>query len=477
MTPTPDNTDACADIAPDTAIDGDMTPVLVIAEGGRICHVNQAAVDLLGYTTDELTHRKVSSLVLDAGMERDLLCRWHDGEDIRSEELELLRAGGERVVVLVTAAAPAPGISPWRAHWRLRDITAERDAEERDARLAAIIHDSDDAIITKRMDGVITSWNPAAARLFGYTAEEMIGQPISVIMPPDMEDEFPGIMRRLARGEHIDHYETVRQTKTGRLVDVSVSIAPIRNSAGRIVGASDITRDITERRALDRKQREFLTMVAHDLRSPLTSIKGFAQLMQRREAYSPSAVRAILTQVRLMERLVGDVLEIMRLDEDRLGLTLEEMDLREMARTVVEHVADLRPDVTITLDTPDQPMAGRWDEGRLAQVLDNLLSNAVKYAPGGPIEVALARSDDQAVITVQDHGPGIDPESLPHIFDRFYRGAAERASSRGVGLGLAISRALVEAHGGTIRVDSEAGAGTRFTVTLPWSAEPDAAAR
>src|SRR5690606_22277391 len=124
------------------------------------------------------------------------------------------------------------------------------------------------------------------------------------------------IMRRLRRGEHIDHYETTRITRSGRIIDVSVSIAPIRNSAGRIVGASDITRDITERRALERKQREFLAMVAHDLRSPLTSIKGFAQLMQRREDYSSTGVAAILNQVQLIEHLVEDVLEITRLDEN-----------------------------------------------------------------------------------------------------------------------------------------------------------------
>jgi PAS domain S-box-containing protein len=353
-------------------------------------------------------------------------------------------------------------------HWLLHDITAERAAEERDARLAAIIHDSDDAIITKRMDGVITSWNPSAARLFGYTAEEAIGQPISMIMPPDMADEFPGIMRRLARGEHIDHYETVRQTKAGHFIDVSVSISPIRNSAGRIVGASDITRDITERRALERKQREFLAMVAHDLRSPLTSIKGFAQLMQRRGSYSSTGIAAILNQVQLIEHLVEDVLEITRLDENRQDVTFAPVDLTALVRAIIDRTQALLPSERIALHAPDGAVEGTWDVLRIEQALGNVLSNAVKYAPTGPIDVTVTPADSHVEITVRDHGRGIAPEDLPRVFERFYRVPGEASNARGVGLGLTITRTLVEAHGGSVAIDSRLGEGTSVMIALPW---------
>jgi PAS domain S-box-containing protein len=470
MTSTPDtpDADACGDLTPDTTIDGDLTPVLVIAEDGTICHASEAVAALLGRDADELVKSRLTTLEMTAGVAEALLRRARAGEDIRDEEIDLRRATGEQLVVRVTASAPPPDASPWQVHWLLHDITAERAAEERDARLAAIIHDSDDAIITKRMDGVITSWNPSAARLFGYTAEEAIGQPISMIMPPDMADEFPGIMRRLARGEHIDHYETVRQTKDGHFIDVSVSISPIRNSAGRIVGASDITRDITERRALERKQREFLAMVAHDLRSPLTSIKGFAQLMQRRGSYSSTGIAAILNQVQLIEHLVEDVLEITRLDENRQDVTFAPVDLTALVRAIIDRTQALLPSERIALHAPDGAVEGTWDVLRIEQALGNVLSNAVKYAPTGPIDVTVTPADSHVEITVRDHGRGIAPEDLPRVFERFYRVPGEASNARGVGLGLTITRTLVEAHGGSVAIDSRLGEGTSVMIALPW---------
>jgi PAS domain S-box-containing protein len=470
MTSTPDMPDADAggDFTPDTTVDGDLMPVLVIAEDGTICHASEAAAELLGTTVNALTDRKIASLVADAGAEMDLLRRAHAGEDVRGDDLELRRADGSYAMVQVTATAPPPDASPWQVHWLLHDISAEREAEERDARLAAIIHDSDDAIISKRIDGVVTSWNPAAERLLGYTAREMIGQPISVIMPADMVDEFPGIMQRLARGERIDHYETIRRTKAGRLIDVSVSISPIRNSAGRIIGASDITRDISERRALERKQREFLTMVAHDLRSPLTSIKGFAQLMQRRETYSSTGIAAILNQVQLVERLVEDVLEITRLDENRQDVTFAPVDLAALAQTIIDRTQALLPTDRIVLHAPERDLMGTWDVQRIEQALDNVLSNAVKYAPTGPIDVRLSAHDDRVEIAVEDHGHGIAAENLSRVFERFYRVPGEPSNARGVGLGLTITRTLVEAHGGSVAIESELGRGTRVTIALPW---------
>ncbi len=464
---TPDD-DACADFSPSTAVDGDLTPVLVIADDGTLCHVSQAAADLLGRTVDDLTGRTIASLVVDTDPGLALLRRSRDGEDLRDEELELLHADGDRIVVRVTTATPETNLAKRQVHWLLNDITTERAAEERDARLAAIIHDSDDAIITKRMDGIITSWNPAAERLFGYTAREMIGQRISMIMPADMEDEFPGIMRRLARGEHIDHYETIRRTKSGRMIDVSVSISPIRNSAGRIVGASDITRDISDRRALERKQREFLAMVAHDLRSPLTSIKGFAQLMQRRETYSSTGTAAILNQVQLIERLVEDVLEITRLDENRQDVTFAPVDLTALVQAIIDRTQALLPTERIALHAPDEAVGGTWDVLRIEQALGNVLSNAVKYAPTGPIDVTLTPADTYVEITVRDHGHGIPADDLPRVFERFYRVPGEPSNARGVGLGLTITRTLVEAHGGSVAITSEIGKGTSVTIQLPW---------
>lgn len=345
--------------------------------------------------------------------------------------------------------------------------TPDTNVEDDNTNTAVIQH-SDDAIITWRMDGRIATWNPAAEQLFGYRAREVIGMPIGTIMPPDMEHELTNITERVAAGEHIDHYETVRRTQSGQLIDVSINFAPVRDRAGDIIGVADITRDLTERRALERKQREFLAMVAHDLRSPLTSIKGFAQLMQRREAYSSTGIAAILNQVQLVEHLVEDVLQITRLDENRQDVTFAPFDLSALVRTIVDRTQALLPSERIVLRVPEERVAGTWDILRIEQALGNVLSNAVKYAPTGPIEVTLTPADEHVEIAVRDHGHGIAPENLTRVFERFYRVPGEPSNARGVGLGLTITRTLVEAHGGSVAIESTPGEGTSVRIALPW---------
>jgi PAS domain S-box-containing protein len=482
MIATPDPNDAAEMATPDgfppwvVPIDADAIAVLLLDENGAIQRASQPARDLLGRTVEDLTGVSVTTLQHDPAVAAGILERVRGGETVRDEEVEIRRPDGKRCVVGVNASIADPNAEPQRLHWLLRDITAERESDEYEARLAAIVRTSDDPMVSKQMDGTITNWNPAAERLYGYSAEEAIGKPITLIIPPELDNELPGIMRRLARGERIDHYETVRLTRMGRRIHVSVTITPLRDRAGRIVGASAVTRDITERRLLQRKQREFLTMVAHDLRSPLTSIKGFAQLMQRREAYSPTGIASILNQVRHLERLVGDVLEITRLDEDRQDLIVAPVDMVALVRATIDRAQLLLPTDRISLSASDPELTGTWDADRLTQVLDNVLSNAVKYAPTGPIEVTVRRLGDGVEVAVQDHGRGIAPESLAHIFERFYRVPGEHSASRGVGLGLAISKALVEAHGGTIVATSPPEDGTRVTITLPWDSSLPATA-
>lgn len=454
---------------PAVSLDSITVPMHVVDREGVIRYANQADLDLLGYEQEHYVGRSIADFHVREADARELIDLLRQGEELQDHEVTLRHRNGASRVVLITTGIHH-GDDADLIQCFPRDVTEQRAAEERDARLAAIVQSSDDAIIAKRLDGIITSWNPAAERLYGYTAEEAIGQRVSFIMPDDMEDEFPTIMGRLVRGERIDHYETVRVTKDGRRVHVSISIAPIRNSSGRLVGASAIARDITERRLLEFRQREFLTMVAHDLRSPLTAVKGYTQLMQRRGTYSESALAAILSQVHQMERLIGDVLEITRMDENRFEMHLSDVDLATIARAAVDRAGEIGDTDRIHLDAPEAPMVGHWDEVRLTQILDNLITNAVKYAPTGEITVRLAHFPDHAAIDVRDRGPGIAPEHLPHIFERFYRGPGESVSARGVGLGLAITRALVEVHGGTIEAESALGEGTVFTVTLPWNA-------
>jgi signal transduction histidine kinase len=231
-----------------------------------------------------------------------------------------------------------------------------------------------------------------------------------------------------------------------------------------------VLRDIAARRALERGQRDFVAMVTHELKGPLTALKGYAQLMQRRATYSERGVAAILTQTAQIERLIDDLLDAARSDAGQLELRRARADLTAIARDCVEQAQAASASHRVRLDAPEERLVGVWDAGRVQQVLGNLLSNAIKYAPdGGDITVRLADLGDAAEVTVSDQGIGMGPDALARLFERFYRSGAARGSAQGLGLGLNIARALVEAHGGRIWATSELGVGSTFIFTLPYA--------
>jgi PAS domain S-box-containing protein len=361
-------------------------------------------------------------------------------------------------------------------------VETERGSEPEEAArawLAAIVDSSDDAIIAKTLEGIITHWNGAAQQMYGYTADEIVGRPVSVLIPPDRPDELPHILDRIAQGERVDHYETERVRKDGRRIEVSVTISPIRDASGAVRGASAIARDITERKLaeqerarlraeLDELRRHFTAMVTHELRNPLTSLWGFAQLMKRRQAYNDEAVDAILAQSAQLDRLLSDLAAVTQGAEAKMELRRSPVDLLQLTRRSVDEAQASTKAHRVRADLPDRLPPGHWDADRLSQVFRNLLLNAVKYSPdGGDIVVTVRDERAQAVVSVRDQGRGISADDLPRIFDRFYR-ARGAASMRGSGLGLPITKLLVEAHGGRIQVESKVGEGSVFTFTLPY---------
>ncbi len=387
-----------------------------------------------------------------------------------------------------------------RLQHRAASLEAEVAARERleiaALRLAAIVASSDDAIIGKTLEGTIVDWNIGAERLYGYTATEVIGRPISVLIPEDRPDELPAIIERLKLGERIDHYETERITKDGRRVSVSVSISPIRNAAGRLVGASAIARDISERRrnelereellARERQSRgeaeaalrlrdEFLSIASHELRTPLATLNGYAQLALRRLArdgqFDPArvveALQAITGQADKLNSLLNQLLDISRLELGKLALEPRRTDVVALVEQVVVGARARDGAHTIAL-TGLQSQEAEVDPLRLEQVLTNLLDNAMKYSPeGGPIEVVVSRTADHALdISIRDHGLGIPPEKRARIFERFYQ-AHGNGHKSGMGLGLYVSRDIVELHGGEITAEFPADGGSRFVVRLP----------
>jgi len=368
--------------------------------------------------------------------------------------------------------------------------------------LAAIIDSSDDAIVSKTLDGVITSWNRAAERIFGWTSAEAVGRHITLIIPEDRRDEETEVLRRIRRGEFVDHFETIRVTKDGRFVNISLTVSPIKDTDGRIIGASKIARDISERRRLEderdrllvreqqarhdaeasnRTKDYLLATVSHELRTPLTSILGYARMLQRAgldEAGRAHAVDVIVRSATAQTQLIEDLLDLSRIVTGRMLLTFERCDLAQVVTEALDTVrvaADAKKVALVTKIAPDLvPIVAAAD--RLRQVVWNVVLNAIKFTPaGGRVEVTVARDAHEARIVVADNGVGIGPELLPHVFEPFRQ--EDSTSTRahgGLGLGLALVKHLIELHGGSVRAESAGkGHGATFTMAIPVSPRGD----
>jgi PAS domain S-box-containing protein len=350
--------------------------------------------------------------------------------------------------------------------------------------LAAIVEGSDDAIVSKDLDGIITSWNRGAERVFGYTEAEAVGRSITMLIPEDMPDEEPAILARIRAGLRVDHYETKRRRKDGRIIDVSVTISPVRNEAGVIVGASKVARDITERKELEHRQARFLNMAAHELKTPLTPLALQVSLLRRsQDTLTPEQRQGLDVLDRnlgRLEQLVDDLLDATRLQAGKLKVRRTRLDLHAIVQDAVETFRPAAREAKVALDVRlGPPLVVDGDPPRLVQVLFNLLANAVKFTPeGGHIVVESAREGPDAVVRIRDDGIGIAPRDLDQLFQPFSQIAPAREPSRkSSGLGLYISKAIVEHHGGRIRAESRGrGQGATFTVTLPLATQDGAAA-
>ena len=365
------------------------------------------------------------------------------------------------------------------------DVTQHKRAMLATAHLAAIVESSQDAIVSQTLDGIVTSWNEAAVQLYGYTAKEMIGQPVTPIIPPQLRAEAESIRARLKRGERIGNYESQRISKDGRQFAVSITMSPLLGPDGAVIGVSAVARDISDRirveeelRAADRRKDALVATLAHELRNPLAPIRYAARLLEPGVPVemAADARRMIDRQLAQMARLLDDLLDASRISRGVLQLRREVLDLREViqraaaAARPVAQASELRVDLAL----PTVPLLVTGDSARLEQVLGNLLSNAIKYGnPGGQIYVAAEMSHAELIVRVRDNGIGIPAELLPRVFDMFVQ--AEPTGSRaagGLGIGLSLARDLVQLHDGRIDATSEGpGRGSEFVVRLPRAGE------
>jgi PAS domain S-box-containing protein len=383
---------------------------------------------------------------------------------------------------------------------QVQDITERRRAEEvlreTTAMLESLIEASPVAIIAFDADAHLTRWNPAAERTFGWTAAEVLGRPNPLVEPADME-EFQAFFARAMGGESWRDLEVTRRGRDGSKIELSVSSGPMQSADGTIVGLVSLLADVTERKLaeaererllaalaeqnerlleLDTLKDEFVALVSHELRTPLTSIRGYLELIMDGEAGELTAEQAQFLSVidrnseRLL-RLVGDLLLVAQLEAGAMKLDLREVDLGALASESVTAATPgaEKKGIELALDVEDGTPLVLGDRSRLAQVLDNVLSNALKFTPpGGRVAVGVAVTGDGVVTEVADTGMGMTPEEQERLFQRFFRTAeATRQAIQGTGLGLTISKGIVEAHRGAISVESAKGLGTRFRIILP----------
>ena len=474
-------------------------PMHIVAADGTILWANKAELDLLGYTAADYVGRNIAECHADPAVIEDILRRLTAGETIKSREVRLRCKDGSIRWGEVTSNVR--WVDDRFVHTRCftMDITARKNADARAqtelatqlqelttlhgvaSQLAAIVESSDDAIVGKSLDGTIRSWNSGASRIFGYTEAEALGRPITLIIPEELHAEQHEIIARIRRGERLEHFETVRVAKDGRRVDVSLTVSPVRDAAGKIIGVSKVGRDITARKAAhaalreaNRRKDEFIATLAHELRNPLAPIMNGLHLLDTVGSQVESVVKIrdmIARQARHLVRLVDDLLDVSRVNEGKIELRKSEIDLRSVITHAVETVLPALESARHALDLkiPPQPIVLVGDSVRLAQVIGNLLNNAIKYTDaGGKITLSATREGAWAVVSVRDNGIGISAALLPRIFDIFVQGDSLSRGSSGLGLGLTLAQKLVELHGGTIRAASDGvGRGSEFIVRLP----------
>jgi hypothetical protein len=365
-----------------------------------------------------------------------------------------------------------------------RELSALR-ADDARLRLSAIVESSEDAIVGKDLDGIIRSWNKGAEIIFGYTAEEAIGQHVSMLAAPERVDEIPNILERIGRGEKVEHYETRRRAKDGSIVRVSVSISPIRNARGQIIGAAKIARDITEQQRVQDRLREMNAALArankdleqlaysasHDLQEPARNVAVFVELLEQRLAgkvdeKSQECLEIIRKSALRMNVLVRDLLDYTKLSEvaDVPSATAEAAEaVEEALESLAQSIRENRAEIIVG-PLPKLKMQGK----HLVQLFTNLVSNALKYRSEQTprIHISARRQGGHWLFSVQDNGIGIEPQYTEVIFKLFKRLHTAEAHP-GSGIGLSICQNVVQRYGGQIWVDSEWGRGSTFQFTLP----------
>ncbi len=451
---------------------------------GIILWANQAEMHLLGYERDEYIGHRIAEFHADPPVIEDILRRLASHEELHAYQARLRCKDGSIRFVRIDSNVYLQDGKFVHTRCFTVDITGQRQAEEARARLAAIVECSDDAIAAKDLNGIVTSWNAAAERMFGYKAEDMVGRPISLVIPPELQAEEGLILQKIRAGEKIDHFETTRITRGGERIEASLSISPIRDQRGNVVGAAKIIRNITEGKKLARALHvteklasvgRLAATVAHEINNPLEAVTNLVYLA-RTEVESGSAAAGHLE---IAEQELNRVAHISR---QTLGFY---RDTTLPSRMNVSQVCDdllflygrklLSRGIKVCKQYGDCLEVDAL-EGEIRQAFSNLIVNAIDAMPAGglltfrgsPTHLWHNSGMPGIRMTIADTGTGIEPQHRTHLFEPFYT----TKKDVGTGLGLWITHGIINKHGGKIQVRSQttgSSRGTVFSVFLPLS--------
>ncbi|MDX2108651.1 MAG: PAS domain S-box protein [Verrucomicrobiota bacterium] len=479
----------------ETALDG----ILILdADSGQVVDANAFVKVMLGYSQEELLDKKLWEIgpFISAGEFKRAFIELQHTDRIRYEGLRLETKGGGTVEVEFISSTFF--VDQKRLiQYNIRDITQRRLTERTASRLAAIVESSDDAIIGKDLECTILSWNTGAENLFGYSADEMVGCSILPLIPPEKMDEELRMIEKIKHGENVLHFETVRLAKDGRRIDVSVTVSPIKDSAGQVVGASKVARDITEHKRAEEQIRvlnaeleqrvtertaqlqavikeleTFSSSVSHDLRAPLRHIIGFVELLHKDAGpilpeKSQRHLATITKAAKRMGKLIDDLIVF-----SRVGRTEMEKHTIDMNELVRETVRDVPPETMARkISWNIQPLPTvRGDRALLSMVLVNLVSNAVKFTgkrDDACIEIGCTTGDcGETTFFVRDNGAGFNPKYLGKLFGVFQR-LHSQEEFEGTGIGLANVQRIILRHGGRVWADGALDTGATFWFSLP----------
>jgi two-component system, cell cycle sensor histidine kinase and response regulator CckA len=460
---------------------------------------NAAAERIFGYSADEMIGASIYTLIPPEfhHEEEEVLARIGRGERVAHFETTRRRKDGTLFPVELTVSpVRGPEGEVLGASSVKRDISDRREAAAVSARLAAIVESSGDAIISKSLSGTVLDWNAAAERMYRVPASEMIGRSIYTLVPPELQNEERQILERVARGEHVAHYETSRLRSDGSRVDISLTLSPIRAPDGTIIGASSIQRDVADRKRAEEALRQSSKMeaigalaggMAHDFNNQLYAVSGFAHFIARDPGLSPSSRTDLIELQKTAERMASLTRQLLAfarqqvLSPEILDLNASVLDTQPMLQRLIGSAT------TVELHLSPGPKWVRVDRAQLVQVLLNLVINARDAMPEGgrigirteTMEISPGHAFDKggravepgayAELAVTDTGQGISPEHLPHIFEPFY---TTKQVGTGTGLGLATVDGIVAQSAGHIIVESSGGGGTTIKILMPLNAEP-----